>query len=374
MQKWFWLSLPLFFLLGCQQQTADVENSVSVETQPDYAKNFTIEEKENYKILQLKNAWKGNDKTYTYVLYDKKQNPPNGFLKEQLIPVPVEKVVCQSTTHVAFIDALGAAAKIKGISGAKYIYNKKINDKINKGQIIEVGNDRGLNYENLLSLQPDVVFSFGIDGSNQLAKMKELGMKPILIAEWMEQTPLGRAEWLKFFGAFFGLENEALEKFDTIKKEYENLKLKLEGLQGSTTFTGMGFEGNWHVPEGQSYLANTIREAGGTYLWEGLEGTGSRMIDFETFYTKAKDAKIWLNVNLSEKLEDLPKTDNRYRDFQSWKNGEVYNPILRRSEAGGIDIYESGVIQPHIILKDLAKIFHPELMKNHKFYYYKKLN
>jgi len=194
---------------------------------------------------------------------------PDSLDKKKIIRTPVERIVCLSTTHLAFLKILNETGSVAGISGIKYISNPEIRDRFEEGKIPDVGYGQNLNYELLVNQKPDLVMAYAL-GSEVTAysqKLNELGIPVVIIAEYLEETPLGKAEWIKFVGHLFGKEQEAIEFFNNLEKKYLELKKLTSYLSVKPkVMAGLPHKDTWWVPGGNSYLANLIADAGGQYL------------------------------------------------------------------------------------------------------------
>jgi len=347
----------------------------SPDSQVQHAQNFSIETHPNYTLLKVKNPWKSADISFTYIVYDKGDTKPVYSEKATYIQRPIERVACTSTTHIALLNALNVADKLVGVSGTQYVYNEAVRKRISTGDIREIGMETGLNYEVLTDAEPELVFTYGMSADNNIDKLREAGLTPVVLAEYIDHSPLGRAEWLKFIAVLFGKEDEAKEVFDTLSDNYERLKklVKNSNASSPSVMVGMGLSGNWFVPGGESYVAQHIVDAGGNYLWKDKPGTASLQLDFEAVYEKAHTVDKWINIGMVKSADDIIAADERYINFKALKNRELYNGSKRISPGGGYDIYESAVVHPDFILKDLIKAFHPELLPEYEFIYYNKL-
>jgi iron complex transport system substrate-binding protein len=201
-------------------------------------------------------------------------------------------------------------------------------------------------------------------------------LKVAINSEYMEDTPLGRSEWLKFTALFFNKEKESEKIFATIAKKYEDIAVKARGVKNRpTVFVGFNFKGTWYMPGGNSYVAKYLADAGANYLWSQDQSSGSLPISFETVFERAVNADYWLNLRQSwQTLKDVITEDNRYGDYKAFKIGNLYNNNARVNANGGNDYWQGGISNPDVVLSDLIKIFHPEILKNHQFFYYRKLS
>jgi len=374
-KKIFYIIL-IISLFSCKNENKPTIISKNKKSETiQYAQNFTITKHANYTVLQVKNPWDAAKISFNYVVYDKGTKQPEFSEKAVYIQRPVERVACTSTTHLALLNSIGVADKLVGISGAKYVYDARTRERITVGEVKEIGNEGGLNYEILTDTEPEIVLTYGMSTDNNIDKLQEAGLTPVVLAEYTDHSPLGRAEWMKLIAVLFDKEAEADSTFRSISSNYNELKnlIKNNIREQPRVMVGMGFSGNWYVPGGASYVANHITDAGGAYIWQENKGKSSLQLDFETVYEKAQAADKWINIGMVGSAADIVAADERYSDFKALNNNELYNGSRRISPQGGYDIYESAVVQPDVVLKDLIKAFHPELLPEHSFFYYKKL-
>ena len=262
--------------------------------------------------------------------------------------------------------------------GEAYRINRpSVVEAIRAGKLPDVGRNAEVNVERMIDLQPDMVTVLGLgnpEKDNYPALMKA-GLKVVLIADFMEATPLGRAEWIKFMALFFNREAMAEKLFDEVALRYE----KMAGIarnvpQKPAVFMGFDDDGKWYMPGGQSYQARYLADAGANYLWADDQSSGRVPLSLEAVFDRAADADVWVNQSQSwTKLEQVLGADERYAKFAAVKQGSVYNNNARLNPTGGNDYNESGHANPDVVLADLIKIFHPELLPDHELVYYHRL-
>lgn len=366
--------------VGCGSEREDpIVEEIELETTEQnslkYAEGFTITQVDDYKIITINEAWKDVGETYKYVLY--KNEKPANISDATFIQIPIKSIACMSLTHVAFLERLEIENSIVGISGCNYVSSPKISARIKNGMIKELGNGKSLNYEIIVDQSPDFVMAYGINASSNgsLNKMKELGLEVVLNSEYMETHPLGMAEWIKFVAAFYDKSEEAEKIFNGIEKEYLSLIALTKSLKGKkpTVFTGMPWSGSWYVPGAKSFQAQLFKDAGAEYLWLDNDEKASLVKSKEIIIDEAYEADFWLNLNSYSTISSVTDFDDKFIGFSSVKKHQLYNNNNRLNDGGGNDYWESGVINPHVVLKDLIKVFHPNLIE-HEFYYYQKLN
>jgi len=342
------------------------------------ATGFTIEHSGKFKKLTVIDPWqKSSNNQFDYYLVERGKEIPEVIKGKQVILVPLQNVVCLSTTHIGFLDALGVLSTVSGLSGSAYLTNSEVRKGIEEKRVHEVGYDRGLNYEMIVKLKPDVVFAYGVGSevNAQINKLHDLGIPVVLVGEYLEQTPLGKAEWIKFFGAFYGKEEEADAIFMKIKSGYNSIKSSVsEEKVKPYVLTGLPFKDTWWMAGGRSNLAVLIEDAGGKFLWNENTSREAFPVSLEEVFLQAAKADFWINCGSVTKMDELMAFDARFSQLPAVKNSQVYNNNLRTSPGGGTDYWESGVVHPDLILKDLVKIFHPHISDDKDFSYYRKIN
>jgi len=343
-----------------------------------YAKGFKIFYHKGYKEIIVTNPWQeATDIRYRYILTGNRDDLPANIAENvQIFDIPAEKVICLSTTHLSALDLLGKINTLTGVSCPEYISNKMVNRLIKEGRIHDVGYDRNLNYELILNLDPDIVFAYGVGGetAGYLNKLKDLGIGVVANAEYLEETVLAKTEWIKFIAAFYDIEDIADEKYSLIEKEYTLYRQLADSVKDKPkVLTGMPWKGTWYVPGSDSYLAKMISDAGGELLWKDNSSSESVAMSIEAVFEKAREADIWINTGNANFKSDILFVDERIGKLQVFRKGKLYNNNARQNERGGNDYWESGMVNPQIILKDLVKIFHPDILPDHELVYYRKI-
>lgn len=351
------------------------------KTMVQYAFGWNIEYHNNYKVINVTEPWTGANERFQYVLVQCGTPAPDGYPDAQVIEVPIDRIVTMSTTHLPHIVQLGVLDSLVGIDSIGYVNTQVVIDRYNEGKVAEVGNGPDVNVERVLELDPDVVMSFS-SGSPEFdahPKLLEAGLKVAMNAEWMEQSPLGRAEWIKFTAMFYNREAQGNEVFSGIEERYNNLLQHIADEvpaldERPTTFANTPFQGTWYMPGGKSFAARLMDDAGAHYLWRDDDSNGSLTLDFEAVYDRAVDADVWLNAGQGmQSVDDLIASDERFADFTAAKRGKIYANDARVSAGGGNDYYENGVTNPDVLLADLVKIMYPTLLPDHTLTYYRRL-
>ncbi len=341
-----------------------------------YTTGFLMEYRGYYKVITVNTPWPGAAESIQYALVQCGAPNPEGFLDEQIITVPVQSIVTMSTTYLPPLDELGLLDRLVGVDDTTYVSNPKVLKMAEEGKLASIGYGSGVNVEKVLELSPDLVMTYGSGAPDYDAHpvLLQAGQKVVINAEWMDTSPLGRAEWLKFIAAFFNKEAEAETLFAQTAQAYQELAALTAAVkQRPTVFTGSAYQGTWYMPGGQSFAAAFLRDAGANYLWSDEPSTGSLPLSVEAVFEKAQAADFWLNVGYVGSLDDLKATDARYADFAAFQNGSVWNNDAKTSPTGGNDYYESAVIHPELVLADLIAILHPDLLPNHELVYYRQV-
>lgn len=291
------------------------------------------------------------------------------------IRTPVQRIVCNSTTTAAMLRALGAEAQLIGMTQGQFLYDSLLYSAWEEGKIADIGQaGGGISYEKLIALQPQLFLYHGSQQDAAYRRLKELGIPVLFMAEQLEKHPLGRAEWLRLVAEIVGKEELARQKFMEIASAYEALQKKQQDWQTQPwVLLGLPYQGSWFMPGEQSFVAQYIRDAGGRYLFEHLDAAGNTAIDWEVVYALRDSVDVWIDVPRHDNLAELGAADGRYADFKAFRQEEVYSNAKRRSEKGGYDIFESAVLNPHIVLRDFVAMLHPEAFREPALFYYKKL-
>ncbi|WP_414530186.1 ABC transporter substrate-binding protein [Nodularia chucula] len=362
---------------ACSQEYDPNIDYFPVKVTVNYATGFDVEYHKHYKIVTVKNPWRNANTGFQYVLVQCGAPVPENFPETQVITVPVNSVVTLSTTHLPHLAKLGVLDKLIGVSDFKQINTAEVISRIKTGKVTEVGRNNNVNIEQILDLNPGLITTYAVGNSqsDSYPQLLDAGLKVAINAEYMENSPLGRTEWMKFTALFFNQEEIAEKVFSEIASKYEDIAQKTQSINNRpSVFVGFNFKGTWYTPGGNSYVAKYLNDAGANYLWNDDNTSGSLPLSFEIILERAVNADYWLNFSQSwRNVQDILDADNRYGDFQSVKIGNLYNNDARLNEHQGNDYWEGGISNPDVVLADLIKIFHPEVLPNHQLVYYRKL-
>lgn len=345
--------------------------------QPQYAAGFSVDYHNHYKVVTVIQPWQGANESFKYLLVQCGTPIPEGFEDAQVIQVPVDTVVTLSTTYLPHLDRLDQVDALLGMDNFSFVYSPNIQTKIEQGKLIEFSSGRTLDIERLLISSPDLIMAYGTGDpdADSYGRLIQAGLPVVLLGDYVENSPLGRAEWLTFTALFFNQETTAQQVFTEISTEYEALvELTDTLLDRPTVFSGFSYEGTWYMPGGKSYAAQLLQDAGSAYLWANNDSTVTIPLDFESVFDQAATADVWINVSQDWlNYGDAIATDPRYGEFAAFKQNKIFNNNARMNDTGGNDYWESGAVNPHLILADLVKIFYPELLPEHELIYYQQL-
>ncbi len=346
------------------------------KTSVTYAVGFSIDYFNSYKVITVHTPLPG-DVPQTYVLVQCGAPIPNDVAADQVVEIPVRSIVTASSTLITTLDEIGALDRLVGLDELTYISNPNVRQMAAEGKLTMIGVGAGVNVEQAIDLQPGLIMAVStgnieFDGH---PKLLEAGLKVVLHAGWLEESPLGRAEWSKFIAAFFNQEGSAAEHFTDRVQRYEELAaLAATATERPSVFVNTLSRSSWSIPGGNSYIARFLHDAGADYLWAD-ELTNERLyLAFEEVYDRASKAEFWVNTGRTASTRaELLAEDTRYADFAAVQTGNIWNNNARLGPDGGNDYWEIGVAHPDIVLADLIKIFHPELLPEHELVYYHQL-
>lgn len=367
--------LPLFLLvflfIACNKKVDPVKstgNSVM------HASGFSLEKFSNYTKLRILTPYPNSESIYEFALVSKAdKNNVNTDLP--IIEVPLKSIVTTSTTHIPMLESLGILETLIGFPNTRYISSDKATELVENGSIQELGLDGQLNTEMTLELAPEAIVAFSMGGtSGSLETLERSGIPIIYNGDWLETTPLGRAEWIKLFGALYNQQDEATKIFNTIVNDYEEAALIASKAQiQPTILSGVMFKDVWNLPAGESFVATFLKDANTEYLWKNTKGKGSLQLSFESVFAIGKEADLWIAPGHFETKEQLIGSSHHYKNFHAFKDNQVYTFSRTKGKNGGVLYYELGPTRPDLVLKDIIKIAHPELLPEYQFTFFSKM-
>lgn len=361
---------------GCVQQFDSSADYFPEKAKLTQATGFSVEYFKNYKLVTVLTPYRDAQEKFQYVLVQCGTPAPTGHDNAQIIEVPIKSIVSMSSRYLPLLKALDLYDSLVGIDSAEGVYDPEITQMAKDGKLTEVGTGAEVNIEQAISLNPDLIMTYAgrQAQSNAHPKLLEAGLKVAINAEYMEVTPLGRAEWLKFVAVFFNQEAAATRHFDAMAAKYTEItKIAAVTSQKPTVLWGVPGKDTWFMPGGKSFVATLLRDAGANYLWADDISSGNMPLSFESVFDRAANADFWLAADGYPSMSEMIAADGRLNDFAAVKNKSVWANDARISETGGNDYWESGLANPDVVLADLIKIFHSELLPDHELVYWRLL-
>ncbi|MDL2304973.1 ABC transporter substrate-binding protein [Bacteroides sp. OttesenSCG-928-D19] len=365
--------LLVLFIVGCNPATsaADKEKASS-ETPLQYAELFAITQEKSYTKVVVFNPWKQNEEYARYYLVkeDSVTVPTDG----SKVKVPLKTLMTNSATHIGFLELLEELNSVTGVCSSEFIYNKTIRNQVADGHIQDLGDAFNLDIERLLLLRPQAVMTTAYNADDENSKrMKQTGLTLLYNIEWQEKTLLGRAEWIKFVGSFFGKEALADSIFRNIANRYNEIRQLAASVKYKPTIlSGQDFRGSWSMPGGKSFNAHLFQDAGADYFYKDNQSAGSISSTIEEALIYFSKADVWVGVQTNT-LNELAETNAKYKLFKAFKEGKVYNANKRITPTGGNDYWEGAVARPDLLLSDMIKILHPDLLPDYECTYLQQL-
>lgn len=343
---------------------------------PEYASGFRIlgADGRSSVIIESVNPWQGADSVVTRLFIARDgEEPPQGF-EGQVIEGDARRIVAMSSTHIAMLDVIGETARVVGVSGMDFISNDAVRSR--RDSIGDVGYDGNVNYELLLSLQPDIILLYGTNGASGMEpKLKELGIPYVYIGEYLENSALGKAEWIVAVAEIVGNRDEGIKAFSAIPVRYNAIREKaadcLKHSSRPKVMINLPYGDSWFMAPTGSYLVRLIEDAGGDYIYKKNNSNESRPIDLEEAFMLVSASDKWINVGQTRSLDELRKNYPKFAATKPVLSGEVYNTTGRVAANGANDYWERGVVEPDVVLRDMVMIFHPELADSDLVYYEK---
>jgi iron complex transport system substrate-binding protein len=338
------------------------------------ATNFTISYHNSYQVLTVKQPYpNGRPESYVLVRCGAPAPQLTGELTHaQQITVPITTMYSASTTHLGMIAELDHTDVVSGVATAASVVNPRLRRRLDAGQVAEYAPSGQVDAEAVIAARPDVLVTQGIDDPSY-TKLRDAGVAVLADAEWLEATPLGRAEWVKVFAALTGTEKKAAEFYRKLRGKYRDIAATAAGVRPVEVLPGMMYDGVWSMPAGGDYAGRLIADAGGSYPWAGDERAGTLQLSFESVYAKAGQAPLWLVTSTWTSINDALAQDNRYAQLAAVRTGQVWSATQAVGRGGGNDYWERGAARPDLVLGDLVAILHPDLAPGHQFAFYRKV-
>ncbi len=369
------LALALFFSLlfgACTPTTKKQESkqdNKEVKSEIRYAKGFSISRFANYTQIIVRNPWDSTHILEEYILVDRNAPIPNHLPEGVIVKVPVQRAAICSSVHIGMWNQLGKINDVVAVCEPEYIDYNVIKQGLSSGKIVDLGMATSINIEKLVAVAPDVLVISPFE-NNTHDRFLNTGIAVVKDASYMEESPLGRSEWIKFEAAFTGEDALAEKIFNNLEKRYQSLCTQvLRTKNRPTVFAEKKYGDSWYVSGGNSYIGRFLKDAGANYMWADLKNAGSVPMAFETVFAKAIHADYWLiKYNNSQSDLTYKQLETEYELYANFKAFKKKNIFAMNSAT--CPFYEEGPMEPDVVLSDLVSIFHPEIMPDYKPKYY----
>ncbi|MDR7128999.1 iron complex transport system substrate-binding protein [Algoriphagus sp. 4150] len=366
----------MYSFSGCNEKSATQGYELE-KIDLSYASGFTISRGNGLWELEVTQAWAEADRIFTYLILEENAEKPEGHF-DAMIQLPVEKIILTSTTHIPHLDILNVTEKLIGFPNLDLISSEKTWARIDAGQVEDLGAGPSANTEIVIDLDPDwIMISTQGDNLKYLDLLEQANIPAVINGEYVEQHPLGRAEWIKFTGVLLGKYEEAVVAFDKVEKDYLEAERLSDSISDSllpTVLSGVLYQDIWYAPGSESWGANILENAGGNYIFSDQKGTGSAQLNYEFVLENALEADFWIGSADFPDLKTMGNSEPRYKAFKAYQSGNVFSYTQKRGRAGGLEYFELGYMRPDLILKDLIKILHPDLLPEYELYFYQQLD
>lgn len=369
---------------GCVEDFEPGTDHFPDKAEPDHAENISFEYGDHYVVVTVEQPAPGAEPE-SYLLHRCGTPEPEADDLEgtelagadldgvPTIEVPVESVFSGSTTHLPLFTELDRAGTVTGVSDASFVSTAEIADQIDGGDTVEYAGGGTIDQELVIADDPDLLMTGGTEDPGH-ESLREAGIPVVANAEWLEATPLGRAEWLLFAGVLTGQEQQATELFAEIEADYDEVAELTAEADPVEVLPGQLGDGSWFVPAGGSYVGRLLADAGAAHPWDDTEGTESVELDLEEVLAEAREAEVWIASADWDTFADAEADDERHTEFAAFDSGQVWTNNKATGPTGGNQYWDEGVLRPDLVLGDLVHVVHPDLLPDHETRYYRQLD
>lgn len=362
--------LVLLLLCACRGGSGGTALSVQADTLDlRHAEHLKIVTHPGYTVATLRNPWDTTRVLNTYILVGKDSPLPDSLPAGTLVRVPLQRMVVYSSVHNSLFYRLGALKHIAGICGLRYVNLEPIVNECREGRIVDLGDGMNPDVERLVELNPDAIFLSPFENSGGYGRVGKLGVPIIECADYMETSALGRAEWMRFYGLLLGKTEVADSLFRAVEQRYDSLRsLVAEVVKKPTVMCDLKTSATWYTPGGSSTMGRLLADAGAHYVFAHTPNSGSIPYPFEVVFDRGRETDFWLvryNQARDKTYGELASDFSAYTGFRPYAERRIYG-----CNTGHVPFYEEVPFGPDALLKDLIKIFHPDLLPEHRLQYY----
>lgn len=362
------VALVAMSLASCGGRVAETV-SAEGDTITSCSRLLTMVKTPSYIVADVADPWNSGNRLARYILVNRETLPDQSLLPEGVVvQVPLRSSLVYSSVHAGAIEELGRIESLTAVCDAEYYKLASVAGRLHSGEVVDMGSSMSPDIERLVEHSPEAILCSPFQNAGHGA-IEQTGIPVIECADYMESSPLGRAEWIKFIGALYGESERADSIFGSVKREYEALARKVSTVsERPWVISEKVTDGVWYMPGGASYMARMFRDAGANYYWSDDTSTGSLQLDFATVYDRAHDADYWLIKTFGRDmtLEELETDYPLHARMKAFADGGVYV-----CNTGTTTFFEDFPFHPQLLLRDFIKIFHPGLLPDEDTSYYK---
>lgn len=324
-----------------------------------------------YTVVNIKNPWKEGRMLHSYMLRHKDSADvvaPEGMT---LLRTPLDNQLVFATLHAQLFVTLGCVDAVSGVCDARYMSVAEIKEGLQTGKITDCGESVDVNLERVVQLSPDAAWVVPFKNSGY-GKLERVGVPLVECADYMESSPLGCAEWMRFYGRLLGVEERADSLFAAVCENYGKAKRRAASFSHKPRLLCEQMTGSaWYVPAGGSTMGRLYEDAGASYLFADIEGSGAVPLSFEAVLSRAESADIWLIKYGAESDMDYSSLVRNFagnRMLRPFRERRVFACNVARKR-----FYEETPFRPDILLQELVALLHPDSVGGYELRYYEKL-
>ncbi len=359
------LTLLMFILSSCSGQQSGRTIDGGDTLRMEYSELLTIVRCDSYTTVDIANPWHKGSVLHRYVLVDKTSDADAKTLPEgTVVRIPLERSVTFSSVHAALLRELGREDAIAGMADVVYLTDGRMIERVRNGRVRDVGMSANPDIESLIDLSPDALLVSPFENSGGYGKLEQMGMPLIECADYMETSPLGRAEWMRFYGLLYGAETTADSLFAAVDSSYNALSALAASSKERPTIVMDKMTGTtWYMPGGRSTIGRMLTDAATTYTFASDSSSGSLALNFETVLDRCGNSDIWLFRHSSATpmtYYTLLSAHHRYDQLRPFREHRCYGCNVSRN-----GFFEETSFRPDLLLRDIITIAHPDIAIAH---------
>ena len=325
-----------------------------------YASLLTIVRHDGYTEAVIRNPWKEGRVLHSYLLVPRGESLPEGLPHGSVVRTPVQRAAVFTTVHCSLLTTLGLGERIAAVADLKYIKIPYVQQRVREGHIADCGGGMNPTVERIIDVNPDIIMLSPFENSGGYGKLEDIDIPLVECAEYMEPSPLARAEWMKFYGLLYGEYDKADSLFQVVDQQYQTLKaLAAKAGKGREALIDKMVGSVWYVPGGRSTLGQMVRDANGRYPWAADDHSGSLSLPFEAVLEQGGEADVWFYRYSSDhptNYRELLSEHRGYDQLKACRQRQVYACNVEQTL-----FYEETPFRPDYLLSDFIRLLHPDL-------------